>query len=397
MYFKLFTNHTGYGGTSNLADDGWRRFMLSDLKDIITGTITQTSQLNANVWKTASSVITGQAPSAGIWTASTHNVGSTVTYNSHYFEVIKKHYGYKTNNSFTANRTFRLHWVDDYGLGPRMTTHTSNNSLPGNTGSNWTGSASTTGYHYRFLDTPSSSFCWEGIINDDLLIFIVSKDNAYTSGANIYTFVMADQEYQPTIDDHYLTLNQYYCPTAVGAWSDNNLHSELVGRYYSSTSGAHWHQQAWAKSQVYGENKNGVNLAVSNNSQYHKGYYSTAAANIGHYASTWPPMWHDMPSGVSIANGDTGYQMWPMYLVSNYGTNSYGYGSTGYHYDHRSHGRMMGLWRTNDNSYAMGERVVDASGTAWRAFRSWKCGGGYGGNGDAGYRVAVIMAKEDAA
>ena len=396
MYFKLLTNHTSYGGATNL-NDGHRRFMMHDLFQMMTGAITQTSQLNSDVWKTDACVITGAAPTAGIYTAGGYNTHASVTYNAHFFEVIKKHYGYKTNNSFTATRTFRLHWIDDYGLGPRMTTHTSNNSLPGNTGSNWVNSASTTGYHYRLLDSPSSSYSWEGIINDDIIIFQVSRNGPYTSGAYVYTSVMADQEYQPTIDDHYLTVNQYYCPTAIGNWSDNQLHSELVNRYASSTSGAHWHQQAWGKSQVYGENQNGVNLSISSNGQQHKGYYGTGTYNNARYASTWPPMWHDMPSGVPIANGDTGYQMYPMYLVSNYGYNSYGNGTTGYHYDYRSNGRMMGLWRTNDDSYATGERVVDASGTAWRAFRSWKCGGGYGGNADNGYRVAVIMAKEDAA
>jgi hypothetical protein len=396
MYYKLVSNHTTYGGTTNLANDTYRRIMMLDFYNIILGNITTPAGLNSTVWNTATSVITGTAPTAGMYSVGAHNLSSSASYNAHYFEIIKKHYGYKSNNNFTANRTFRLHWVDDYGVGPRMTTHTTNNPMPGGTSNNWNGSGSSSGYHYRFHDTPSSVYSWEGVINDDMIIMMMQINGPYTTGNYVYTFVMADQEYQSNIDDHYLALNAYYCPTAVGSWSDDKLDQPTAQRYSSTGTNAHWHMSAWGKTQVYGA----TGLSNSNitvNGQQHKGYYSTSQYNAGYYASTWPQMWMDFPNAIPIANGDSGYQMMPMYYVSNYGTDNYGNGSTSYHKDYKGMARMMGLWRTNDNAFNTGERVVDADGTAWRAFRSWKCGGGYGGYGDPGFRCAIIMAKENAA
>ena len=45
------------------------------------------------------------------------------------------------------------------------------------------------------------------------------------------------------------------------------------------------------------------------------------------------------------------------------------------HKDYKEWARLIGMWRTADDSFYSGERVVDGDGNAYRAFRVYKVGG----------------------
>ena len=70
MYFKLVSNDTGWGGSWAYGNYGNRRYLfMKDVMNVINGSFTSVSQLNATeaVFNTSASVITGSAPSNNMY------------------------------------------------------------------------------------------------------------------------------------------------------------------------------------------------------------------------------------------------------------------------------------------------------------------------------------------
>jgi len=202
MYFKLVTNDSTFGGQYSLSE-GHRYLAMAGLYGVITGTITNTSGLNATVFNRAASVITGARPTAGIYQTRNTNTASAASYNDQYFIFRKYHYGKTINSNYNAYREFYFRWVNDWGQVPRMYTHYSTNGLPGTTGGDWNGYGNTTAGIYQQNDAIASEwYSWEGIVNDKVFALRSNKSNQTN---NWHWFCsMIDQEYQPNLDDHLL-------------------------------------------------------------------------------------------------------------------------------------------------------------------------------------------------
>jgi len=377
MYFKLVTNDSTFGGSQNL-NDNQRYLAMAGLYGVITGTITNTSGLNSTVFNRGASVITGARPTNGIYTARNTNTGSQAQYNDQYFVFRKYHYGMTINSSYQPYREFYFRWVNDWGQVPRMYTHYSQNGLPGNTGGDWNGYTNTTNGIYQVNHGLGSQwYSWEGIVNDKVFV-LRSNRNSNTQDWHFFAS-MIDQEYQPNLDDHLFSQYADYCPT-VGVWSaDKKLEQNHTSGQVDATNDRK--QFLVFKNQVVGEHTNGQNTAIALNSGYSTGYYSTQT-RMPDYTSFWPPAWHETPQRIPMSNGDNAYMIQPMMYEGSYGTTI----RQTRHWDYKGKARMMNFYRTNDDSFYTGERVTDADGNVYRAFRIHKVGG------DAdhwGYNIAV--------
>lgn len=388
MYFKLRNNSTRYGGTANIDSTSWRRHMLADLYNVILGNITATSGLNSTVWNRSRCVITGSRPTSGIYTNGVSNTTTNASYNDYYFAIRKYHYGKTINSSFNAYRELSIRWHDNWGFSPRMATHSTSQNTSGNWAYGWSGNSNTTtAPEYQQLDSPYEVLEIEGIVNDKVLFIRVNRDDNVAGWK--FNFAMIDQEYQANLDDHLSASYQYWCPTIEIVSIDHGLEANnTVGRTNTNADYKVWKMY---KSQVVGQNTNGYNTSVDITGYQNTGYDHTDTVR-GHYVSMYPFMWWEMPQQIPMPNGDNGYIMQPMLCRTGLGTKVF----AGQHYDYKEYARMMNFYRTNDDSFYTGERVLDADGNAYRAFRLNKCGGAnaYYAYNHSVYKNAVYLIPE---
>jgi len=367
MYFKLVTNDADFGGSQNL-NENYRYLAMADLYGVITGSVTNTTGLNSTVFNRSASVITGARPTSGIYATRQTNTNSAASYNDQYFVFRKYHYGKTINSSFNAYREFYFRWVNDWGQVPRMYSHYSSNGLPStNVNADWNGNNNTTlGIYQRNDAIANEWYSWEGIVNDK--VFLLRSSRANNANDWHWTCSMIDQEYQPNLDDHLLSAYADYCPT-VGVWAaETKLELNATNGQTDATNDRK--QFLVFKNQVVGENTDGYNTPANINGQYGTGYYSTNDQQSA-YSSFWPPAWHEMPQRIPMANGDNAYMIQPIMYEGDYGTTI----RSNTHRDYKGKARMMNFYRTNDDSFYTGERVTDADGNVYRAFRIHKCGG----------------------
>lgn len=377
MYFKLVVNHTTFGGTQNLGYTSYNRYLMEDLRGIILGTITNTSQLSTYAFQSSASVITGTAPSTGMYTAGYYNT-NTSNATDQFFQIKKRHHGYlQDNTNFDAHRYMHFRWITSNSISVQMGSHVTDsttgisNAMPSTGGRGMTGYNGDNGNFSYGYDRPSYHHSWEGIINDSVFVLKINLgDPNSTSSLGSETFVMVDQEYQPNLDNHMRANYQYYCPmTAMGFACDrlefNNMQSGKTSTTYD------YKGLAMGTVQTQGAHGNNYNSNWTSTSYYNSGYFSTNKA-YGYYVHTQPPMWWDMPNKLPGADGNANYAMYPLHHSPHVGlVNTYG-GS--YHKDYKEHSKLIGMWRTNDDSFFTGERVTDSNGRAYRAFRLYKCG-----------------------
>jgi len=368
MFFKLVTNSDDFGGTQNLNDTSrWK--MMRDLYAVITGTITNTSGLDSTVWNVSACTLTGARPTNGIYQTQVTNNTSAAAYNDQYFRFRKYHYGKTINSSYTPYRDFYLRWCNDWGIVPRTTTGgNSANMMPGNSSSDWFGNGNTTSGIYRALGHTLANqfYSFEGIVNDKVFVLRVNR------ASNLDTWhlhsVMVDQEYQPNLDDYLHGTYNDWCPTVMIHNGDIRLERNDTVGYTNTTNDVKQFQVF--KQQVVGQNTDGYNTALSGTSHYHTGYYTTQVA-YAHRGSYWPPAWHETAQRIPMSNGDNAYLIQPLMYEGGYGANV----RNNQHYDWKQKARMMNMYRTNDDSFYTGERVTDADGNVYRAFRMHKVGG----------------------
>jgi len=89
------------------------------------------------------------------------------------------------------------------------------------------------------------------------------------------------------------------------------------------------------------------------------------------YASVFPPSWYEVHGRSPLANGDKGFVMQPLLFVPQIGLTP----TANSHRDYKEWARLIGIWRTADDSFYSGERVLDGDNNAYRAFRAYKVSG----------------------
>jgi len=374
MYFKLKFNGTQNGGSENLNYASYRRYGLDALRQIIAGSITSPSGLNSTIFNQGGSIITGSAPTSGIYhfTGANHNVSSGVSGDDYYMQFFKRHHGYLTDNTNAdMQRMIHIRCGATYNHQVRLCTHGTASVTGGtnpypNAWNGWTdGGSSDTSSGYV---TPYYWDSYEGIINDKVFVLKVRLigDN-YPS----YFFAAVDQEFHSTYDKAQRATHQYHCPTVAIFHTDSYLEvNNQVG--YTGTSPRK--ANLFGKVQAFGQKyPNGNNTQDSFTSQYHMGYMATQNV-YSRYNSVYPPPWCEILGTTPISNGNKGFVMQPLLYNINYGQvvtyPTYNYA----HLDYKESARLMGMWRTGDQTFYTGERVTDAEGNAYRAFRVYKIG-----------------------
>jgi len=372
MYFKLQNADTNFGGSGNTDYASYRQYVLETLRDIIMGDITTTSQLPNYMWNQSGSTITGSAPSAGIYheTGAYRNCNASQSGDDYFLGFFKRHHGYlQDNTNANMQRYVHIRMDGTYHMTPRMCTHGTNsatgwtNPFPSGT-SGWydagVADISTAG-----ASSPQYMESIEGIINDKVFVLKMNL-SPYSSSYGDLIFIMCDQEYQPNYDHAQRAEQIYHCPTVAILHGEFKLEqNNTIGK--TSTSGTKA-GNCMGKTKMYGiKYPNGDTHSDSYTSYYTMGNQSTSVSNDS-YASLFPPPWFEMHASPPIADGNRGFTMQPLLFMPHYGLSVLGSD----HVDYKEHSRLIGMWRTADDSFYSGERVVDGSGNAYRAFRAYK-------------------------
>jgi len=370
MYFKLVSNDTGWGGSYAYGNYGNRRYLfMKDVMNVINGSFTSVSQLNATeaVFNTSASVITGSAPSNNMYIQRNHNNNSNATNSDQYFVIEKRHHGYLEDNNFTASRRIYCRFQNSWGLSFKMASSGNNtNSVPGaNYG--WTEIANS-GHasEYQQIDVPDEIYSIEGVVNDKVFIVTVKRSNISNSWS--WNFAMIDQEYHPSLDMHLYNQNSLHCPTVCFSTAEYNLEANNTTGQISSTADLKF--LYIGKSQTIGQNHAGYNIPNYGTGR-EMGGYKDRSTQVGNKPSIWPRPWFEMPMRLPTSNGGNAYMIQPLMYEGTYGTTS----TANTHYDYKAFSRLMNFYRTNDDGFYTGERVTDADGNVYRAFRMHKCGG----------------------
>jgi len=371
MFFKLISNHTSYGGSSNAAYDNYRQYVLKDIQEIITGSITSTSSLQTLVFNRDASVITGSAPTSGIYSLYAAD-SKSYSSNDNWFQVRKYHHGKVINSSFNAYRVLGMRWQNEWGIGTTMGSHATSsatgitNAYPGQNQYNVINNSSSTYSSVHGYDRPSNVYSITGIVND--AVFAIQFKYGNVDNTYYESMVMVDNEYQPNLDDHFRSVNQYYCPTMYMGFSDTNLDANN-GPNMTGTSG-HRGGQVIGSIQNHGNDYSASNNSSSYTTADHMGYFGTQVYERD-YQSIFPSPWFDMPDRYPLANGNSGYIMQPLMKYGRHGIVNVP--NRAYHKDYKEFSMLRGMWRSNDNGFYTGERITDDTGRSYRAFRLHKC------------------------
>lgn len=375
MYFKLVTNGTNFGGANNLNYTSYKRFIWEDVYNLILGNITSTSGLNSTMFNQGASTITGSRPSTGIYHATNayRNTTASATGDDYFIQFYKRHHGYlQDNTNADMQRAVHIRSEGTYSWTPRMGTDVSNsvtginndfpNSLNGFLDASSTYDPSTVG------NTPAYWHSIEGIVNDKVFVIRLNQSQYNAAYADM-TFIMADQEFHSNYDTAQRATHQYHCPTVAIYHAEFDLENNNTVGSTSTTSiraGNHI-----GKVQHFGKHyPNGSNSSDSYSSSYTMGQYTTNTA-YNAYNSLFPPPWYELHGTTPLADGNKGFVMQPLLYVPHVGM-VYTHGS--YHKDYKEFSRLMGIWRTGDDTFYTGERVTDGDGNAYRAFRVYKTG-----------------------
>ena len=376
MYFKLKFNGTQNGGSTNLNYASYRRYGLEALYYILSGSYTSPSNLNSTIFNQGASIMTGSAPTSGIYhfTGANNNVTSSASSDDYYLQFYKRHHGYLSDNTNAdMQRMIHIRATSTYSHIPRLCSH-GTASVSGGTNpfpNSWNGflDASSSADPSLNYVTPYYYDSYEGIINDKVFVL---KINMISDNYPSLFFAAVDQEFHSTYDKAQRATHQYHCPMVAIFHADTYLEVNNTPGLYS-TSGVR-KGNLFGKVQAFGQRwPNGYNSQDSYTSSYHMGYYSSSNV-YSRYNSVYPPPWCEMLGTTPISNGNKGFVMQPLLYQINYGQvntyPTYNYA----HMDYKEAARLMGIWRTGDQTFYTGERVTDAEGNAYRAFRVYKVG-----------------------
>ncbi len=375
MYFKLTLNSTAFGGANNLNYASYKRNVFTDLMNVILGTITTTAGLDSYYFNQSTSIMTGSRPTTGIYhtTNAYNNVGSSDGANEYFFQFYKRHHGYlQDNTNADMQRGCHIYTDATYCMFPRMGTDFTNsktglnNKFPNSTGG-WLDASSTYDPAVNY-NNPQYWHSIEGIVNDKIFMLKLNRSQ-YTSSAADMIFMMVDQEYQSNYDNYTRAQFQFHCPTVAIYHAEFNL--EQNNTYGSTSTSGTRAGNLFGKVQMYGNNStNGYNHSDSYSQSRQMGQFTTTTA-YNNYGSVLPPSWWELYGRSPLSNGDKGFIMQPLLFCPHMGLTRTG----GNHKDYKEWSRLIGLWRTADDSFYSGERVLDGDNNAYRAFRAYKVAG----------------------
>ena len=354
MYAKLVSSGSA-GYTATIA-------AINNLRGVLAGTITSTSQLNANGHNQGLSYIGGTMPTTGIYTV---NTTSTATGNegSGSFYLDKYHYAKGQTAGYTPFR--RIYFYVDYLYCWRMNMYDSaaGNGVPLSNGSHYWGDYSNTAYNYGRVpsgQSQQSPAYWKEmhiIMNDTTLAFQLITTGLDTE-VDYGTYVFCDLEYSATIDNFAYSGNSRYCPTIMGWWMWSNCMERADGLTASGANGAH---HAIANPQFIDQYGTYRNSEISDQGNEHYGYHAAVHEN----KPMLEPQCRNRIYQIPQANGNFVHQLVPMTYkghtddIDNYG-------------DPRR-GRLMNWYRTSDGIGWSGDILTEGA-TQYRIFRVHKSG-----------------------
>jgi hypothetical protein len=356
MYLKLVFNGTGSTSGTNTA--GWGPIFLT-IANFVTGVWTSTSQITSTAITKESSVKSGTAPTSGIYSASnsssTTNATTTIT---------KHHYAKGLNGgAFQARSKMQLVWGSSQGFKIRYQDSQDGNGYP------TTGDTS-----YITSNGGVGSPRWtDGIGNSDLIntngvsvihciitdhVLLIQVQTTGNSTQKDYgTWMIADLEYIPSIDNYAYNSNVRYTPQAFAYWfwPDTMDRGNGSGTTTLNATGLYRPQYL----DQYGTFRN-TPLGNDWNGTQHYGNQT---------ASSLAPVMHPRPMNrvyqIPVTSGDYAHQLIPlMYNGQSDSTDNFG--------DPR-HSRLMSCFRTSEDLGFTGDMITEGSGN-FRIFRIHKCG-----------------------
>jgi hypothetical protein len=353
MYLKLVFNGTGSTVGTNTA--GWGP-VFTAIGNFASGTWTSLSQITSTAISKESSVISGTAPTSGIYTSSV--TSGTATANA---SITKWHYAKGLNGgAFQARSIMYLEWGSTQGFKARYYDSQLGNGYPRTDAMAYvTSSNSTAGprWNGELANTNEVSVI-HCIITDHVLVIQVQTTGSSTT-KDYGTWILADLEYIPSIDNYAYNSNVRYTPQAFAYWfwPDTMDQGNGVGTTTNNATGLYRTNYI----DQYGTFRNTpTNGGDGPNGTQH---YGNQTAN-----STAPVM-HPRPMNrvyqVPVTSGDYAHQLIPlMYNGHSDSTDNFG--------DPRN-SRLMSCYRTSEDIGFTGDMITEGSGN-FRIFRIHKCG-----------------------
>lgn len=355
MYLKLVASGISSGVGSNAA--GWGP-IFTTIANFVTGVWTSTSQITSTAITKESSVISGTAPTSGIYTAS--NSSGTSVANTY---ITKHHYAKGQNGgAFEARSIMHLVWGSSQGFKIRYLDSQSGNGYPttGDTPYITNNGATTSprwtpGTGNQDFTTTQGLSVIHVIATDHVLLIQVQTDGSSTV-KDYGTWMLADLEYIPSIDNYAYNSNVRYTPQvfAYWFWPDTMDSGNGVGTTSLNATGLYRTNYL----DQYGTFRN---TPLGND------WASTV--HYGNQTVSLSPVMHPRPMNrvyqIPVTSGDYAHQLIPlMYNGHSDSTDNFG--------DPR-HSRLMSCYRTSEDLGFTGDMITEGSGN-FRIFRIHKCG-----------------------
>lgn len=343
-----------YTSTKTSDEQAWRYFF-NDIAGLINGTITSASQFNTSACNTGASIVTGTAPSSGVYTLSSNNCTNTDASHNYYYRIIKKHYGNDGVNSFAGSRTIDLRRDRDWRFRLTAFTPTLGAAFPtSNLAHTWTNYTNAS-YKYNQIYYGFNEVEYFDLIINDYTFFICGKSTGGYTAINTWWGVF-DQEFNSTIDNHTYGVNSDYSPQVGGLGFVRQMYNNTT--HFENDTNFHVYQ--WGKTQYYSYDGTFRNSSIEHGGNYHYGYM---AAGEGTFQATYPTF-RDEVVAQPGANGETLHYMIPVQLKPHANENT--------QLGDARWGKLMHFYRTTDDIMAwsddQGQVLLDGS-TRYRIFK----------------------------
>ena len=356
MYLKLvFNGNSGTNGTSH-----WQP-VFATIANFVTGVWTSTSQITSTLITKESSVISGTAPTVGIYTAS---AGDYASDNANY-NIKKFHYAKGlNNNAFQASSQINLTWNAYNGFKVRYYDALVGNGYPATGAMSYlTSNNSTAASRWNDANNAADLININGlsvihcIITDH--VFVIQVQTTGNAEQKDYgTWMLADLEYLPNIDNYAYNSNARYTPQTYVYWIWLDSMDAYSGVRTGTTRTATGIYRPQYLDQ-YGTFRN-TPLGQDYNLTTHYGNQT---------ANSTAPVLHPRPMNrvyqIPVTSGDYAHQLVPlMYNGQSDSLDNFG--------DPR-HSRLMSCYRTSEDLGFTGDIITEGSGN-FRIFRIHKCG-----------------------
>lgn len=353
MYAKLVSSGVS-GGTGTVA-------ALNNLRGVMAGTITSTSQLNANGHNQGLSYIGGTMPTTGIYTVNTTSTSTTYDGSGNFY-FDKYHYAKGQSAGYTPFRRIYFYTDRDYSWRMNMYDSAGGNGVPLSNSSHFWGDYNSTTYRYGQIPgyQAQDPVTWKEmhlLMNDTTFAFQLITTGTDTQ-VDYGTYVFCDLEYSSTIDDYAYTGNTRYCPTIMGWWAWMNCMERADGLASAGANGAHHAIQNIQFMDQYGTYRNSERNDQGNE---HYGYHAATHTNY----PMLEPQCRNRVYQIPQANGNFVHQLVPVTYK--------GHMDDADNFGDPRRGRLMNWYRTSDSAGMSGDILTEGT-TQYRIFRVHKTG-----------------------